>query len=545
MTTFTKTVDPNGGSDYLSISLWEAGEQTLYTSGDIAIADCKRTGEAVDTTSVLVNGWTAGVLPRIVANSAHRHDGIKGAGYILRPTSSHSIRYYVPVEVDGIEIDLETASFNLFNSGGTITASNTLFYNIHGLALNGSLASTTLINCNFFDVGTEAQCGTGSVILGSVVYNCIVFVKSGDGATTGRHIRSCDVYNSMIFNVDNDTSIGVFSGNTGDYNASSDNSAQGVNNAINKTDYATYFVDHTTNDFHLNDASGTLFGLASEDLSATFTDDIDGDTRPADNTFGLGSDYFVVAGGITGTGAHQASTATHSATGERSITGSASHNAETATHSASGTVAGAITGTASHQANTATQAATGERIVTGVSSHQAATATHSGTGQREVTGSSNAQAETATHSASGLRLITGSASHTASTATHSASGAVGNVVSGTGNHSANDATHSAIGLRIVGGTASHQAQTATHSATGEIVGAITGTASHQAERATSTGVALRVITGSGAHQANTATQVASQAPLVVLPVGITGISDITQKTGIIDTTETYSILKLG
>ena len=50
MATYTKTVDPNGGSDYLSLALWEAGEQGLYSSGDIAIADCKRTGATKDTT---------------------------------------------------------------------------------------------------------------------------------------------------------------------------------------------------------------------------------------------------------------------------------------------------------------------------------------------------------------------------------------------------------------------------------------------------------------------------------------------------------------
>lgn len=33
MATYTKTVDPNGGADYTSLSAWEAGEQARYSSG--------------------------------------------------------------------------------------------------------------------------------------------------------------------------------------------------------------------------------------------------------------------------------------------------------------------------------------------------------------------------------------------------------------------------------------------------------------------------------------------------------------------------------
>jgi len=79
MAEYIKTVDPNGGADYLSLALWEAAEQNLYEAGDVAIALCRRTGPEVETytttTGVHVAGWTAGVIPQIKVDPAFRHQG--------------------------------------------------------------------------------------------------------------------------------------------------------------------------------------------------------------------------------------------------------------------------------------------------------------------------------------------------------------------------------------------------------------------------------------------------------------------------------------
>ncbi|GKT09622.1 hypothetical protein [Desulforhabdus sp. TSK] len=75
MAVHTKIVDPNGGGDYTSLSAWEAGQQTLYSSGDTAVADCRRTGSAFESTSFTIAGWTSGVNIRIIANSSYRHEG--------------------------------------------------------------------------------------------------------------------------------------------------------------------------------------------------------------------------------------------------------------------------------------------------------------------------------------------------------------------------------------------------------------------------------------------------------------------------------------
>jgi hypothetical protein len=67
MATITKTVKPSGG-DYTSLSNWEAGEQAdLVAAGNIAVAECY---SMVDTTPVVVDGWTTGVkvLARVVTS---------------------------------------------------------------------------------------------------------------------------------------------------------------------------------------------------------------------------------------------------------------------------------------------------------------------------------------------------------------------------------------------------------------------------------------------------------------------------------------------
>ncbi len=73
---------------------------------------------------------------------------------------------------------------------------------------------------------------------------------------------------------------------------SSDATAPGINVAYNKTDFASYFTDHLNGDFHLTDTSLNLWGLSGTDISATFTTDIDGDTR---SNWDIGADEYVTA----------------------------------------------------------------------------------------------------------------------------------------------------------------------------------------------------------------------------------------------------------
>ena len=60
-TTVTKIVDPDNGTgtDYTSLSAWEAGMQKdLVSADEISVAKCRCTGGTADTTAFSINGWT-------------------------------------------------------------------------------------------------------------------------------------------------------------------------------------------------------------------------------------------------------------------------------------------------------------------------------------------------------------------------------------------------------------------------------------------------------------------------------------------------------
>ena len=68
------------------------------------------------------------------------------------------------------------------------------------------------------------------------------------------------------------------------------------------------------------------------------------------------------------------------------------------------TVAGGVTGSGNHQANSATSSGLGDRGVVGSGNHQANSATSSGLGDRGVVGSGNHQAAPATSSGLGQNV---------------------------------------------------------------------------------------------------------------------------------------------
>lgn len=309
-----KTVDPNGGSDYTSLSAWEAGEQTLYNIHDIAVADCKRTGPTKDT-SVSINGWTVGVIPKIIVNPAHRHEGrfadtrVSDGNYIYtnRPAGyTHNITVYPR---------------NAFISGLVADMSNGSVYD--GVGVKTDAAGTTVEDCIFKNaVGNDAWglqieasyfTGRNNVIYGfknsagggikvsfgvsnarlenNTVYNCYRGVRSYSNSAT--FINNI-VLGSTLENFK--SSYDVY-GAASTCNVSSDATAPGTITAHNQEDYSDYFVDPANGDFHLKDTSQNLWGIASANLYPTFTTDIDGDTRPDSDQFGIGVDFYVAAGG--------------------------------------------------------------------------------------------------------------------------------------------------------------------------------------------------------------------------------------------------------
>lgn len=318
MATYTKTVDPNGGADYTSISAWEAGEQTLYSSGDIAIADCRRTGSTSDTTTVAIGGWTAGVIPKIIINASYRHEGKiadqqAGGNYIYKLSGMSSSAFTIGVnstEVHGLLISgwgsVGGTRAGITTGGTTVdygvvsgcliaSPTNVASSTMYGIQLVNGCDDWKIINnivCNVktsLNTAYGIQSARGNLVYNNTVYNCGTGFTEGDNNNTMVYKNNVAVGNTVA---DWANSYAA----TSDYNVSSDATAPGTNKATGKTAYTDYFVDPANGDFHLKGSSYSLFGLAGTDLSGTFTTDIDGQTRTA---WDIGADEYVASGGGT------------------------------------------------------------------------------------------------------------------------------------------------------------------------------------------------------------------------------------------------------
>lgn len=305
MTEYVKTVDPNGSADYSSLNLWEDGEDDLYQSGDVAIADCRRNGSAKDTTAVNVNGWTTGVEARVVVNPAYRHEGKwadqRGDGeyaYVIESSSTH------PVYCTSNDVNL----FGLLvrNDGGGY--SNGVQLVGQRCTLNESIVQVTAKSAGHRGVYVNsANGGVRNVIVYSLhaspsqwayqkdggvgwAYNCGAY-NMGFGFRRGGTI-DWDVTNCWALKC-NDPYTDT-SGIHGDHNVSSGSYAPGTTVAVNKTSYTDYFVDPANGDFHLKAPAQQLWGISGQNLSALFTTDIDGQTRSA---WDIGADEYVTETG--------------------------------------------------------------------------------------------------------------------------------------------------------------------------------------------------------------------------------------------------------
>ena len=300
MATYTKIVDPNGnGADYTSIALWEAGEGSAgYVAGDIAIADCRRSGPLKDTTPVTISGWPAGVDVKIVANDNHRHNGIPGAGYVVETgVSGIPIRTYQGtlgnVLVDGIEVCNWLGAY--LGISLTWGASGSVINCIvHGNSDPGSNGvsckddATGLIASNIiYDIagtGILGSSGSAGKVYNNTVFNCGVgiYTYGYSVATVNNLVFSCTTCFSGNYNAGDD------------YNSSSDATAPGANSLINQA--SNPFADSDSGDFHLIEGAapiGAGIGQALDPNVPQF--DVDGDERTGTTT-DIGADLYVSSG---------------------------------------------------------------------------------------------------------------------------------------------------------------------------------------------------------------------------------------------------------
>jgi hypothetical protein len=299
------TVDPNGGSDYTSISAWQAAKKSAYSSGDVVIAYCKRTGATKDTTTVNITGWTAGVIPKIIVDPDYRSDGgfqdqnsLGNYVYTLRSTTDWATGLAcatVNTYVEGMQVEMTAANASAYSCVSTVTF-------VDCIAKAGSAGftmgtygqgSNQFRNCFAYDCKNGFIDGRGDNNSGRYcrIENCVSYSASvtGINAGYGSIVNNCVSVASTTTDFASSNSFAPGANN----NVSSDGTAPGATKAINKTDYASYFVDITTGNPHLLDEDSELWGINGADLSSRFDTDIDRQIRV---TWDIGCDEYLVGG---------------------------------------------------------------------------------------------------------------------------------------------------------------------------------------------------------------------------------------------------------
>ena len=321
-TTVTKIIDPDNGSgtDYTSLSAWEAGEQGDLTGArdEIAVAKCRCTGGTADTTAVTIDGWTTSSTQYIKIwtdpAESYRHNGTWQAGnkYRLLTASLYngvitSAEGYVVLE--GLQLNNsgsraeQAMGFRNTASSGTAELSiskciilgsgtGTPTYNV-GIWLDGFTGFTAKIWNNIiydWQVGIRDVSYTNPsyYIYNNTIYGCTTYgiVFEGLGGTTRLKNNLCNGNGT-------DYSLSGMGG-TREYVTNLSEDTSSPNDTLDSK--AVSFSNEGGDDFHLA-AADTAAKDAGTDLSAdgalAFSDDIDGSTRSG--TWDIGADEYVAA----------------------------------------------------------------------------------------------------------------------------------------------------------------------------------------------------------------------------------------------------------
>lgn len=242
-TTVTKIIDPDNGSgtDYTSLSAWEAAQQGDLTGvrDEIAVAKCRCTGGTADTTGVVIDGWTTSATQYIKIwtdpAESYRHDGSYPSGnkYRIYRDASELIRIAEQyTHLEGIAVKMSAGSAGYFTGilcGDPETAG--AYSKIISCVIDGNGVGTgtgiglanymaiinTFVN-NFTGYGIAREDSTGPFAYNCTVRNCGTGFRGHSSATFT--VKNC-------LAVDNTTDFySVFSASSSN-NASEDSSAPG------------------------------------------------------------------------------------------------------------------------------------------------------------------------------------------------------------------------------------------------------------------------------------------------------------------------------
>lgn len=307
-TQLKKVVAPSGG-DYTSLeSCMNANEQNLVTADkyfDVEISGDWSGG--ADTTKVTLHNYTTDATRyiNIYTTGDAVHDGAwDDTAYRLKGTMSGNS--------DAVGISVNYITFTDFQvwhtyEGGAFRAVNVsdgkhhivfnrcIIYAAEGAAVRnwnytaaGYIRNSILVN----GTGSTSRENTYYGIANFILQNCVIIGYLATYAVDNTYNYSFTATN-VYAHAPEGTAFRKQSNGTLNTCASSDGS-DSTSTVAYSTSSGAYFTNVTagSEDFHITNTSSDLFE-AGTDLSGTFTDDIDGDTRGA--TWDIGIDYIVGA----------------------------------------------------------------------------------------------------------------------------------------------------------------------------------------------------------------------------------------------------------
>ena len=295
-TTNTRYVDPNAaaGGDgttnglsggtcaYVSLNVWEAARQADLPTGDIiekviCSSDDAGSTHLADTTAVTIDGWTTDATRYIQIEAASSHGGKWDATiYRMECVDVGNCIYNKEDFVRFLGLQLYNRKSSVSWTGGGLKIDSTAAGAV--ILIDKCISKTGTTDNPALEFANDTR-GTFNI------YNCLLY-DNGNGygeifinswhATM--NIFNCTFQNATvgIYNYNNKAT--VYAKNCGFSSVTTALSGT-VTETTNSTSTPT-FVDAANDDFHLDDEDATWHSEGT-DLSATFTDDIDGDTRSA------------------------------------------------------------------------------------------------------------------------------------------------------------------------------------------------------------------------------------------------------------------------
>ncbi len=310
-----KIVDPDNGSgtNYTSLSAWEAGEQGDLTGArdEIAVAKCRCTGGTADTKNVQIDGWTTDSTRYIKIwtdpSESYRHSGkwTTGNKYRLQVASFHPIDVSENyVKIIGLQIALNTTTthrgvYHNISENATIEISHCIIRSMqpasaqYGIYTGVPTTGTQVFkvwNCILYDwyrgINSRGNGATVTVYAYNVtLHGCSTGLYTFNGEIVAKNclISATDAVNAAAGSI------------TTTYCACTESG--GLSGTGCRSGQTFTFVDEANDDFHLSssDAGAKDYGTdLSGDSTIAFSDDIDGETRSG--TWDIGADEYVAAG---------------------------------------------------------------------------------------------------------------------------------------------------------------------------------------------------------------------------------------------------------